>query len=136
MNQSKQDRADENLQTVTRYLDSLNQSRETLPMRKGRPDIASISEATGLDRQVFYRNKRIMSALIKHVGGSDATAGGIRTCGRCEVVQREHNNLQRRLDSLQGKYVECDTERQELRKKLLQQEAVEEILTSGRRWIP
>lgn len=137
MSGSKQERGDENLKIILEYLNNLKATGKQFRLRNGRPDIAAISQATGLDRQVFYRNKRIALALKDFVGICTAAVDSVNgSCGRCDAIRRKRDSLQRNYESLQEKYVERDTELQELRKKLMQQEAAEGILTSGRRWIP
>lgn len=130
MKVSKPNRGDENLDIVLAYLRDLKAMGGQFPLRRCKPDIRTISEITGLDRQVFYRNKRIMKAIKDFVSGnSESLDRQTFSCKDCDTLKRKYELLQER-------YVECDTERRELRRRFMQEEAAEEVLENGRRWIP
>lgn len=48
---------------LRRYLEVLSENQIQLPLRTGRPDLASIARACGFDRSVLYRNKQAIELL-------------------------------------------------------------------------
>ncbi|MCI0559900.1 MAG: hypothetical protein MN733_15525 [Nitrososphaera sp.] len=122
-------------QRLREFRDTLKAKNKGVPTWRGEVNKQAISRACGFDRQVLHTNpecKKLLEEMVADLGmdasGDNESLGGIG-CSKCDIWKRKY-------ESLQEKYVVCDTERQELRKKLMQQEAAEEILISGRRWIP
>ncbi len=118
----------ENVRKLKVYLDSA----DSVPARNGKVAITALAEACGVDRQALYRNPAA-KALI---GDAVAKKGLKGVEPREGAEDAQHVLLERRITSLEQRNAALAAENFELRRKLRQYAAVEDIMCQGKRVIP
>lgn len=155
----------ENVENLQRYVETLRQTGEHLPMRRGKPNFSAIALANGFDRGVFRDNqeaRRVIEEAAKDTnltgeeegkGEKDAgEKGGLERDvpsklgedGKAAHIQKKLDRSDRHNKTLEEKLAmktaECEGLRRrikELEEKLRGYEIFEEVMTTnGRRFVP
>ena len=83
LKKSGQQRGADNVESLTWYLDELDQTGEMIPLNPdGGPNYSEIARHCGFGRQVFYTNEKVR-ALVEQDGNHHASSLGLsRPVGR------------------------------------------------------
>jgi len=118
--------AAENVELVRRYLETVN----FLPARDGKPNVAAIAVAAGVDRQVLYKNPECRRLLEGAVAAKGLRGIEDRTL---QPVDMERIRLERRVGDLERANSALGAEITELRAKLRRYSHIEEhLVETGR----
>lgn len=147
---SGQQIAKEHVDKVRAYVEWLKQSGGRMPVRKGQPNWSAIALACGFSRGVFYDNDEARAVIEQAVKDEplfllspDEPKTSAET-GRAAYTQKKLEGSERRVQRLEEqlsiKTAENEglkRENKELKEKLRQFSAFEEVMTaSGKRYIP
>lgn len=117
----------QNVETLRRYLEGLEERGEPLPRRAGEPNRTAIAKACGFDRQVLYQNPAAKALLDAYE--SEDRRRHLDKLAQAELKREATAKIDKDRSDLERRILELQAENARLRSELKRFAEIERLMT-------